>query len=398
MLLAPALARDVPAPPVLSPHDPHKRRKARGIEALPPTAFAAEPLERAAIYQRFFHGPQFQVLDEVSAIALQGLLAEAHVDHSGIGRPLRTMPLVLEAAFQAAGLHRMAIEDLMALPARIGRVAWLSKPEDGEALQLMVQQVGDRYHVDVAGVRGPVLRLRDFELIDTGPLPEPDRIPEPTDGWPLAITGRATASAGSAGLDPSEWSRIQARGTPRRQADRVAGHLAARAAVTELLGSERAFRIAHLASGAPFLEGLADAPAISISHSDGEGMAIAVTEGRVGIDRERVAVRPPSFTQTWFTAGEQALVGDDAVAITTVWALKEAVLKLLGTGMAITPLRVEICVLRPFTAELRLHGAAAAAAAELGPIVLSHGLDRTHVVAVAAARAVGRVPGARAIA
>ena len=65
----------------------------------------------------------------------------------------------------------------------------------------------------------------------------------------------------------------------------------------------------------------------------------------LGVDLETIAARDPAFARTWFTDGEQARWGGDPANATRVWALKEAVLKALGRGMALSPRDVEVCEL-----------------------------------------------------
>ena len=79
-------------------------------------------IDQEAIYRRFFHGPIFQVLREIDGISSDGLLAQARVEHAPIGDPLITAPLLLEAAFQAAGMHEMLEAHRMGLPSSIDEV------------------------------------------------------------------------------------------------------------------------------------------------------------------------------------------------------------------------------------------------------------------------------------
>ena len=73
-------------------------------------------------------------------------------------------------------------------------------------------------------------------------------------------------------------------------------------------------------------------PHISISHRDGEGYPT----GRAGIDMESVEQRLP-FAETWFRPTERAHCQGDARRESQVWAVKEAVLKVLGTGLPRPP-------------------------------------------------------------
>ncbi len=362
-----------------------------GMPLLPrirPAVLPEEILAQRDIYLRFFHGPRFQVLEGVEAIGLDGLLGQASVSHAPIAEGLLSDPLVLEAAFQAAGLHRMVVEGILALPASIDAVERVRPVVDGDLLTVTVQRRdGGVYDIDVDAEDGRVMTVRGFRMSDLGPLPERDRFPEPeggrgvdaigtsdgrtekggdrssgdeteaggtssavqvpqaAPGAPLLVTASATADEARGELPGDEVAWLTARGTPARQADRLAGQLAARRAVAELAGG-RTFTVARLASGAPVVEGLGEDVRVSISHQEGRAVAIAARGGvGLGVDLETIAARDPAFARTWFTEGEQARWGGDPANATRVWALKEAVLKALGRGMALSPREVEVCEL-----------------------------------------------------
>jgi acyl transferase domain-containing protein/acyl carrier protein/phosphopantetheinyl transferase len=343
------------------------------IDPLPPAFFAEEPLTRDDIYRRFFHGPVFRVLAEAESVGETALMATAVLTHAPVGDGLLTAPLVLEAAFQAAGLHRMATRGLMALPASIDLLQLDHVPTDGAPLSIMVSTNGDAYDIDVDSNEGNVLRVRGFRMVDTGPLPEGDRIPEPDGGWPVVVMATAMATGGTGAAEallPVERREIAARGTAKRQADRTAGRRAARGAVNKLTG-DREFRIGSAQSGAPEVRGCDGASAldgvkVSITHRDGHGWAAATRHGTPGLDVEAVALRPASWLRTWFTSDEQARLAGDPVAQTRTWCAKEAVLKALGTGMALHPKDVEILDQRRFVAKVILHREAAERHAQLG--------------------------------
>ncbi len=359
-------------------------------EPLPPAFFAEEGINRGAIYKRFFHGESFQVLRDAGAVASRNLLADAMVEHAFIAGGLVSMPLVLEAAFQAAGLHRMALHGVMALPASIDHVVLERTIGDGEPLNVMVHEHGggESYDIDVDGPDGAVLRVRGFRMIETGPLPDGDRIPAPEGGWPRTVIARATGGR-VRNLTGAERASIEARGTARRQRDRLAGREAAKLAVGGLTGwTTQGFTVDSLPSGRPVLVPGAGCggpvPELTVTHTDGQGLAAAVYGGLPGVDRERIEDRGPAFVSTWLTLGEARLCGGDARRVTAVWTVKEAVLKALGRGMALDPRQAEVTVLGWRRARVRLHGDVAARAAELGgrlAVSLRH--EQTAVVATA---------------
>ena len=113
----------------------------------------------------------------------------------------------------------------------------------------------------------------------------------------------------------------------------------------------------------------------------------------VEIDRIRrvIARQGEAFLKRVFTEAERAYCeshGDAAPSFAARWAAKEAVAKALGTGIGAEASLVQIEVVRLESGQpcVRLHGAAAATAAEMG--VQEVRLSLTHTEHYAAAFAV----------
>jgi phosphopantetheine--protein transferase-like protein len=157
----------------------------------------------------------------------------------------------------------------------------------------------------------------------------------------------ATATATEAEeLSEADRVAMTQRGSVRRQADRLAGQLAGRRAAAPIAGG--ALRRDPL--GAPFVEG--STAGVSISHQQGEALAIAMEGARVGVDIESVEPRDPAFLSTWFSPEERVLLHDDA-SVASAWAIKEAVLKALGMGMRLPPQQIQILRLQPPRVDLQ---------------------------------------------
>jgi malonyl CoA-acyl carrier protein transacylase len=361
------------------------------LAPIPPAFWAEDAVSRGDIYRRFFHGPAFQVLRGAEAVARDGLLCSARVDHAYIADALITSPLALEAAFQAAGLHTMVSEGVMALPESV-EASWVARRvRDGEDLQITVLRRADgAYDLDVDGEDGRVMSVRGFRMVETGPLPEAHRFQPPEEGWVETAFGTAVVVAGggenlrallteaiagsaSVGEDSAPWMTeaelddLRKRGTPKRQADRLAGRIAAKRALAALTGARaEQIRIENLASGQPIamIDGQ-PGPAISISHSGGVAVALASRVGRIGVDIEQIEPRSESFAEDWFAATEREfLAGDED--LTLAWAVKEAVLKALGQGMALHPTEVQVRAVDGEDVIVELVGEAAEAHAAMG--------------------------------
>lgn len=160
-------------------------------------------------------------------------------------------------------------------------------------------------------------------------------------------------------LQPEEISLIPPRATPKRRAEFTAGRVAARTAVSRLLGdlpsssSILILREGMGPTGRPIvvLTGGTDVPRtphVSISHADGLAVA-AASFGNIGIDVASIQSQERSFVDDTFSPMELARWADwlrsekySALTITTAFAAKEAALKWLGTGFALPLRAIEI--------------------------------------------------------
>jgi 4'-phosphopantetheinyl transferase len=152
--------------------------------------------------------------------------------------------------------------------------------------------------------------------------------------------------------DPTEWladserERLECLATPKRRADWLLGRWTAKRLVQAVILRERGERptlrdlvIEREADGAPRLR---DYPewSLSLSHSQGKGLAVLLKGGLVGADLERVEARASIFVDDYFTEEEQAVVGAVPAEerdrwITGIWSAKEAALKALRVGLGV---------------------------------------------------------------
>ena len=73
----------------------------------------------AQIYEHFFHGPRFQVLQQIDQHSSTFTKATAQIDRSFIDGKMITMPMIVEACFQTAGYHCLLQYKEMVLPSSI---------------------------------------------------------------------------------------------------------------------------------------------------------------------------------------------------------------------------------------------------------------------------------------
>jgi phosphopantetheinyl transferase (holo-ACP synthase) len=94
---------------------------------------------------------------------------------------------------------------------------------------------------------------------------------------------------------------------------------------------------------------------VSISHSDGMGLAVAAAGPiALGCDVERIEPRTERFVRDYFTAAERERVAgtamaDRAAVVSLIWSAKEAALKVLGEGLRLDTRAVGVeCSRGPF--------------------------------------------------
>mgnify|MGYP001821584880 FL=1 len=88
-------------------------------------------LESGPVYDIYFHGPAYQVIDRVwnaGSDVVGSMAAGLPPNHMPADRSLATTPRLTELIFQTAGVWEIATSGAMALPRHIERVVYTGKP------------------------------------------------------------------------------------------------------------------------------------------------------------------------------------------------------------------------------------------------------------------------------
>jgi 4'-phosphopantetheinyl transferase len=158
-------------------------------------------------------------------------------------------------------------------------------------------------------------------------------------------------------LGAREAERLSTLRFPKRRADWRLGRWTAKRGLACYLG-ERVGRTVRLSSieilaapsGAPeaFVDGVAAAASLSLSHRDGLAFcAIAQPNAALGCDLEVVEARSDAFVADYFTAAEQTLISTAPAAnrpllVPLLWSAKESALKVVRTGLRDDTRSVEV--------------------------------------------------------
>ncbi len=310
-----------------------------------------------------FHGPQYQGIVDLGPMAENGMRAT-----------ITTLPApgaLLDNAGQVIGywLQRNAESNLDAYPSSIARITFYGPhPRPGARLEctLWARSLTERaIRADLEMVTSAGrMWTRIDDWVDyrfysddlTWPVsqfPEVNCLArEQQGGWFLVKetwdpTTRDILMRRY--LTATERTEYEKR-NPRARSQWLLGRMAVKDAVRRQLWQQGAgpiypaeITVVHDSAGRPFAHGpFPESLPVSVSHTAGYGAAMVLPpegEGSVGIDVEKIEERETLFESTALTAAERLLLdlvaaaGDRAGWLTRFWAAKEAVSKVVGTGL-----------------------------------------------------------------
>ncbi|MEK7704113.1 MAG: SDR family NAD(P)-dependent oxidoreductase [Myxococcota bacterium] len=341
----------------------------RSSSLTPPGSMDGTPtpplVTRDDLYARYFHGPLFRVLADVTNRRTDAMQARPIESQPAwlVGqttRPLVSLPYLREAGFQLAGLWEMMELGRMALPAGIEELHLLADTDVGAdvcvtARNLRVGDSGCTFDVWGAEGGGKVVDvMRGYRTVVLRPLAPNERFVSTDAAGEFEKVELAEVRAqldrqGETWLDSllstrerAHYARLK---TDKRRMDWLAGRLAAKRLVIRVVTGRDGVTLAPPdisvvpdPQGAPTVEIVGtDTVHLSLTHADGVAFAFASPSANVrpGIDVEKVKERDAGFARDFFTAVEQDEAQADeypAASLTCRWAVKEAVLKALGIG------------------------------------------------------------------
>ncbi len=342
--------------------------------------------------RQLFHGPRFQSLVGSIRVGATGVAAGLRVRSAddmfrSTSRPqLLTDPALMDAVGQTMAIWAMQ-QGRVAFPIGLGKLEFYRPcPAPGTQVAMRVQTTASSLKTLTAdveiedGAGGVWMRIKGWRswqfqwdrklvefrrrptrhlLSDTLRLPTPSLDPVCQRVTKARLAGFDLMLLARHYLHMEEMAAYAARsGTPARQSQWLLGRIAAKDAVrawsarqsgTEETLHPAAFAIESDANGQPVVSHWPEpgrpVPTVSIAHCEDEAIAMAHREP-VGIDLERIAERDADFVKAIASESERALLaGFSGVErhewVTRVWCAKEALGKLLGTGVNSAPQHFE---------------------------------------------------------
>ena len=138
----------------------------------------AYELDDDEIYKVYFHGPAYQVLDDVwmnGSLLIARMEDDLPENHVPVTMQTLTMPRLIEHGFQAAGVHLLAEKGIMGLPAHVDEIGWF-RDWDGKAkLTAIVKPDGERFDVSIVGKEGEVyIRIKGYSTAEYPSSTDPE--------------------------------------------------------------------------------------------------------------------------------------------------------------------------------------------------------------------------------
>jgi 3-hydroxymyristoyl/3-hydroxydecanoyl-(acyl carrier protein) dehydratase len=150
------------------------RGNPEAVQIAKPQPAASTSVDSDAVYQVYFHGPAYRVLESAwsgkSDTAIGRLAADLPANHSPPELPTKIAPRLIELCFQTAGMYELGVDGRFGLPAKIGRVQKLREPSVVKAQLFTVvrhSNGGPGFDADVVDESGDVyLRLQDYQTAE----------------------------------------------------------------------------------------------------------------------------------------------------------------------------------------------------------------------------------------
>ena len=164
--------------------------------------------------------------------------------------------------------------------------------------------------------------------------------------YQLEVVDLQTLPPATSVLSERENAFFQTLKLPKRKTEWLGGRLALKRVVSAhvRLPIQAIEILPHAANGKPqlLIGGERRMLPFSITHSNGYAVAAIAPQAQyIGIDLEKIAPRINAWKTDFFHPTE--LTGEGDEFLTTLWTQKEAIVKLLGTGLAINSFEVR-CV------------------------------------------------------
>ncbi|MHA2269288.1 MAG: SDR family NAD(P)-dependent oxidoreductase, partial [Promethearchaeota archaeon] len=328
-------------------------------------------LDKNEIYEVFFHGPKFQVLNEIIQLENGKIIAKVDIPIKSLtrnseGDNFQLNPLALESVFQTAALFDVIINNHLSLPSKISTLEVVSKEKPKYIVAKFLEIDEERSYfnsvilsenLDIIAkvgrleiIHSPLslniterlsnylVTLKEYYLLKNGKISNNFHI-LPIEK--IKIKSQNDPKFLDTYLTVNEIDRSKRFRNEKRKLEYFAGILAAKECFIKHTPNKNSYSEIEVQKddkGRPFYYSVKDNKSIpinlSISHSHEFSVAI-ISKNQVGIDLELIEQRSPSFYKEVFTESERDLISENDKLGTLYWTAKEAFSKAIGEGFHI---------------------------------------------------------------
>ncbi|HUU77578.1 MAG TPA: SDR family NAD(P)-dependent oxidoreductase [candidate division Zixibacteria bacterium] len=327
-------------------------------------------IKKEVIYNILPHGSRFQVLESINKIE-RGIIAKSNLEtteqFSWKIKELIAQPLAIESAFQAMGLFDIIKDDRMGLPFQIEDLEFYNCQEVPSIIKGSKRgenDLGSIYDFEILAKDGQkIMKAIGYTTVKIQMdinLPEIEKIRlnqvenlfEVPKGSYLEIVNVNTLKKNISEntelidkiLHPQEFEKYQSLTVDKRRDEWLAGIYATKKAIMKNLPEIQMniIKIEKDEYGKPkaFIGKVKKPYFVSITHSNGYAVSLISEESNIGIDLEIIEKRSDALIDELLNPKEQILISKQEKdiqeeLITRIWTAKEAVSKVLGTGLNI---------------------------------------------------------------
>jgi hypothetical protein len=133
-----------------------------------------------AVYDVYFHGPAYQVLERAwrsNGDVVGRLASDLPADHEPSAAPLAADPRLIELCFQTAGVYELGTAGRMALPTHVDRIERFDGDSSGPLYAIVTPQADGSSDADVVDAEGHVrMRMQGYRTIELPGAVDEDKL------------------------------------------------------------------------------------------------------------------------------------------------------------------------------------------------------------------------------
>ena len=322
-------------------------------------------MSKEEIYEIFFHGKSFQVLDKLLDVSEETALTSVNIPKDDLFSDSKSKVLInprtIEAALQTAGLYDIIVNDESSLPSNIAQLSIYSNKQPHHIISKFIEKDTNYsyFDVEVFDEKGRLIVLLEglgMIHIQLSFSENPERIKQLEtlkEYWQISnsfsdnmmkIIPTAAVSNYLAAkpkvvmryLSSEERSSFERKKNEKRKIEYLSGVIAAKKLIKDISKDPKAIQTTEIrktAKGQPYIYDKKKKEKsklnLSITHS-GDFAIAAIGKGPIGIDIEKIEERSESFYKEAFTEKERNQISSNAELGTVYWTIKEAITKAIG--------------------------------------------------------------------